>query len=212
MIQDIFQVFIGSFSIDPIAQCVWIIALFVFLFWYAQKNDNKALYIVLLSLVFWALHFYLLGIYSACIAIIISIFRIWLSVQFKKNKIVYCLVLLAVSIAWYISYDGIVSLLPITASFIGAYAYFFHNKILLRLLMFICSILWFVHNYIVWSIPGIINEILALIIMASTIYRLTTFEGKLSYYREKVLDTILQNPKIDFWRHTALKYYTKWKK
>ena len=122
------QEWLQYISYDFITQALWVVALFIFLYGYIQKDDNKTIQLVLLSWFFWAWHFYMLELYTAFIAVLLSMMRIALSIKFKKNKYAFWFIVFAVIISWFFAYDVFLSLLPLLASLVWSYAYFYTEK------------------------------------------------------------------------------------
>jgi hypothetical protein len=95
----------------------------------------------------------MLEVYTAFVAVFLSMVRVSLSMKFKKNKYAFSFILLSIIISGFYTYNGFLSLLPLGASLVGAYAYFYTEKIIFRSLLVVCSSLWLVQNIISGSIP-----------------------------------------------------------
>ena len=77
--------FIETILENPVAQGLWVIAMFITVIWFLQKSDKKVFKIIMVAKIFWIIHFTILWMYSAVVAWIISIIRIFLSLKYKKK-------------------------------------------------------------------------------------------------------------------------------
>jgi len=205
MLDQIIHSIVNEFTINPIAQIFWFIWLAILLFWFSQKDDRKNVLIVSIAIIFWAFHFLLLWVFTAFVACLIWIVRMYLSLRFHKNKKVFIVVIIFVLFLGSITYQNLVSILPIIASITASFSYFFLEKVRMRLVLLSGSFLWLIHNIFVFSVPGIMNEILVEIMIVITVLRLSWFEWKVYYYKRKMLDIIHGKKEIDFWRFGGMK-------
>ena len=134
---------------DPFTQISGFMGMFVILIAYFQKCDTTVKKLMLLSSLFWGVHFYLLGTYSGLAAVIIWVFRLLLSIKFERNKKAFVSIFTLTIIVGYFTYDGIYSLLPVITSITGAYSYFFLEKVRLRIMMLFNSATWLLYNSII---------------------------------------------------------------
>jgi len=191
---------------NPIWQSLWIVAMLILLYWLTFKDDKKTVQIIMISLIFWIMHFVFMWIYSAAIVTVIWLIRLILSMRYKWNKKVFSWVIVAVLITWFYTYENYYSLLPMIAAIISAYWFFFLDKIKLRLFMYITSIFWFIFNMWNWLIWWIVNEIIAQIILLTAMYKMIHDEWKNVYIIDKVF-SIFHKPKFDVWRYIYLYDY-----
>lgn len=191
--------FVDIFLQNPIWQLFGFAAMIVAFIGFLQKDDTKTLQIIIIAMFFWVCHFYIMWVYSAFVASIIWIFRIFLSLKYKKNKRIFLGIISATLVFWVITYENSYSLLPIIGSCISAYWYFFFERIRLRMFMFVTSLFWFSFNLSTWSIGWIINEVMIQIILIIAMYKMIHEEWKRVFFVDKVI-SILQHPKPDVWR------------
>ncbi|MDA9129323.1 YgjV family protein [Candidatus Gracilibacteria bacterium] len=195
---DYFQYFIEYILKDPFTQITGFMGMAVILLAYFQKDDNNVKKLMLLSSFFWGTHFYLLGVYAGLASVIIWVFRLFLSMKYQKSKNAFMSILCMVAIAAYFTYDGFFSLFPIITSVVGAYSYFFLEKIKLRLAMLLSSSIWLMYHVSIGSISGIINESFTQIILILTVYRMMHPEGGAIYYANKVRDILWKTRYPDY--------------
>lgn len=194
--------FLEVIMLNPIGQLLWLIAMAIAFFALIQKDDQKTLQIIIISMSFWALHFYVMEVYSALVATIIWILRVFLSLKYKKNKRIFLWIVAATIVGWVMTFENNFSLLPIIWSIISAYGYFFFDRLRLRMFMFVTSIFWFTFNLSTWSLWGILNEILIQILLIITMYKMIHEEWKRVYFVDKIM-SIIRRPKtsIDVGRY-----------
>lgn len=177
----------------------WFFGMLVMLIAYLQKNDVTVKKLMVLSVFFWGAHYFLMGLFTGFVITMIWFLRLWLSVKYKKNKYALIFVISLSLTSSYFTYNGIMSLLPVIASMTGAYAYFYLEKIKLRLMMTFNSSMWLIYNFVVGSFSGMINEALVQVVLIVTIYRMIHPQNGMAYYSEKIAN-ILRNrvPQPDF--------------
>jgi hypothetical protein len=164
-----------------IAQILGFVAFFFSLIAFHRKNKNKILSNMIISNVLNLIHYLLLGAYSGCITKVLAIIRdnfIILKDRNKKlsNNIYLILFILIYIIAGIFTYNGIVSILPLTAALI--YIIFIWNgkELTIKKVGFGTYFLWLIYNICVLSIPGIISNIVSII---------STFIAIISYKKVK---------------------------
>ncbi len=186
-------------SANPIWQSLWFIAMIIAFVWLNQKDDQKTLKIIFISMLFWWLHFYYMWMYSALAVNIIWIIRLFLSLKYKKNKRIFLWVISATIVLWFFTYENIYSTLPIVWSCISAYWYFFFERVRLRLFMFISSLFRFTFSVNFWLIWWTINEAITQVILIVAMYKMIHEEWKRVYFVDRVI-TILSHQKPDVGR------------
>lgn len=145
-----------------------------------QFKDSKTLFkIQFVSYAFYTVHFLLLGAVTGAACYAVDLLKCYFlssnndKYREKKFCIIICVLQILVGI---ITWNGYVSLLPMTANValtIGNYTYD-ENKIRYTGLL-INSPLWLIHNALVGSLAGVIDEIIT---MASIILSLLRFRRK----------------------------------
>lgn len=203
--------FIAEILKNPLWQWLWILAMLISILWYAQKDDKKTIKIFMVSNFVWIAHFYFMWILSAMVSCIIAIARSFLSLKYKRNRRIFLWIIAAILVAWIITYEWKLSLLPIIASCISAYWFFFLERIRLRMFLFISSICWLTFSIWSFSIWWIISDSLVLIISIIVMYKMIKYEWEKVYFVDKIM-SILKKPEPDVWRFTFLVDYFKMKK
>lgn len=191
--------FVEKFLENPIWQGVWIIAMMISILWYAQKDDKKTIIIFIFSNIAWIIHFYFLWVFSAMVSCVVWIARSFLSLKYKRNKRIFMWLIAAILVLWAWTYEGHLSLLPIIASCLSAYWFFFLERIRLRVFLFIssiCRLTFSIWNFSIW---WIISDTIVQIVSIITMYRMIRYEWERLYFVDKIMN-ILQKPKPDLWR------------
>ena len=181
-----------------LAQICWFFALTITLIAFLQKEDTYVKKMMIVSVFFWGIHYFLLWIITWVMVIIIWYVRLILSVKYNKNIKAFLFIVALTLVSTFFTYEGIMSLLPIIASLSSAYAFFYLEKIQLRLTFIWGSFLWLVYNIYIWTLAGIINEIMVLSVLSFTVYRMAHPEWGMRYYSQKIADILLQKSKPDY--------------
>jgi hypothetical protein len=164
------------FKIVIIAQGMGFIAL-AFDFYVLQKDQReKMLGIKMITHFFFFLHYLLLGAMSGSVVNIVGAARIYVFKRrlFKKwanNKIWLYFFILLFIIVGLVTWDGYITLLPVTGMVIGTIAFWLHQPKQIRFLIVFSTLPWIVYNILVNSYPGIIGNVLILISTGLGIYR-----------------------------------------
>ncbi|MDD3793812.1 MAG: YgjV family protein [Candidatus Gracilibacteria bacterium] len=171
---------------NPAGQICAFIATGITFYGLTQKDDKQTMKIIMFSAVFWILHGYFMEVYSAMIASSIGLIRIFLSMRYKKNKKVFSLIIITTLTLGIITYENPYSILPIISSMIGAYGYFFFERLKLRMFMFLSSMFWLTFNLNLGSIGGVANEIMVQLILLVAMYKIMKEEHRSIYIFEKL--------------------------
>lgn len=177
----LFEKGVSLFMENPLGQWVGFIAMAIIFIAFNIKDDKKLIYTLSISNVFWILHFFLLGNIWALLATFVAALRLILSLKYRGNYSVLAFVAFLSIFLWYISYEGALSLIPIIATILASYGFFFLEKIPLRILLLGVSIMWLYYHTQTWSISWIINESIVLATLCLTVYRFMYAEEKYSY-------------------------------
>lgn len=99
---------------------------------------------------FGSAHFWFLGAYEACLLVALTATRFFISSFTTDKRLMYVFLALAVAGFAY-TYQQPVGVLALIATLIGTYGSFYGTENAIRWSMLIAQVLWFIHNYIVWS-------------------------------------------------------------
>ena len=134
---------------------------------YQQNTSKRILCVKLVSSLFWAIHYLLLGAYPgfcvACIAIVREI--TFINVK-RKGKIgVICLSIFAVTaiICSIVTWKNVYSILPALASITAVFSFYFAIPMLSRILAFPVSTCMGLYDIKIGSWMGLANEIITII-------------------------------------------------
>ena len=151
-----------------IAQIVGILASLVSIAAYHKKKKEKILSNMILSNSLNLIHYLLLGAYSGCITKILAICRDTFIISKTKNKSLssnmYLLIfILAYVISGIFTYNNIWSIFPLIAAIIYIIPVWNGNELTIKYAAFISYFIWLVYNIFVFSISGIILNVISII-------------------------------------------------
>ena len=110
----------------------------------------------------------LLGAYSGCITKIIAICRDYFIILKSKNKLFSSNIFLIIFILIYIvtgilTYKSIWSVLPVLAAIIYIVPVWNGDELTIKKTAFVCYFLWLIYNIFVFSIAGIVSNVISII-------------------------------------------------
>jgi hypothetical protein len=176
----------------------------VIIFAFAQEDDTKVKKILTIANIFWLGHFLFMWLYIWVAMVIISSIRLYLSIKFEKNRKIFYIVTGVTIVTGIFSYTEPSSLYPILASMFATYAFFFLEKVKLRLVLLVCSSFWLSFHYLHFSIGGMITESIIHVVHLMTIYKILSHEGHLSGYMDRIKHIFVRKPNIDYGRYLAV--------
>jgi hypothetical protein len=192
------------FWMNPIWQTLGLLWMITIVCAYLQTDNKKIINILFISHIFWAAHFFYMEIYSWMTMTLVWLFRLGMTLKYKKNIKIFYGVLLITFIWWVYSYENLHSILPIAAALLWTYAFFYLERIKFRLALLICSSFWFNYHYINFSIWGIINESILQFIHVLMIYRLIVEQWGTRKYIFELKELFVKRTKIDYGRYIAI--------
>lgn len=154
-----------------IAQAVGMISFFLGIVCFFQKDDRKLKTVMLIMNINNAIHFALLGAWTAVGASIFSVIRTGIALKTSSRVVAY-LFILVLLVFGLITSNRWQDLFPIMGACIGTYALFCLSGIKMRIAFLLGAICWLTNNIIVGSIGGTLLEITLLTVNMNTIYRL----------------------------------------
>jgi hypothetical protein len=189
---------------NPIGQTFGFFAMFTILYWFVQTDDKKSKNIIKFALILWIAHFYFMWLMVACIATIIAMVRVALSIKFERNIYICGTLVLLSLVLWFISFKGsLVESLPIVTSVIWTINFFYFHWIIFRAINMFNSSCWLVFYAYVGSIWWAMNEFLTIFILSITIIRLMTYDGYFHKYKLYIDRIMHKHEHIDYW-HFAI--------
>ncbi len=140
-----------------------------------QNNNRKNILIIMgIGNFLWAAHFFLTGALTGAAMNGLAIFRNYVFENYRETFADYRLPLIIISVfalATILTWQGIISLLPFGGMTTGTIAFWQRNPKHIRLLSLLSPPLWFTHNFIQGSYPGMIIEILVFFSILIAIFR-----------------------------------------
>lgn len=151
-----------------VAQIIGFIAFVISLIAYHRNKKEKILGNMIISNILNLIHYLLLEAYSGCATKVMAIARDSFIIIKKKNKVLSSNIFLILFILIYIvvgifTYNGILSIFPIVAATIYIIPIWNGNEKTIKKTAFFCYILWLIYNIFVFSIAGIISNVISII-------------------------------------------------
>lgn len=145
-----------------------ILALFAILFWVISillKNKKNILLMQVIANGIYGIEYLLLGAFSAASMNFLSFLRLlvyyfYTSLNIKMPKWILFVFIALVLLFGIITYDGLISLLPIIITVLYTYAFWQNNLNVARIIYIVAAIIWIYYNYEVGAYVGIIGNAL----------------------------------------------------
>lgn len=127
-----------------------------------HKNDRRFMIVIAISSLIWAVHYALLGAWSAVVSDILTSARYFGALYFRKKLIAYAFMAFYV-LCIPLTYETPIDILPYFCGFISTYALFFFQGIKMRSVFIIAHLAWILYASVEGSIPGIILNAIMII-------------------------------------------------
>ena len=145
-----------------------VLALFAILFWVISillKNKKNILLMQVIANGIYGIEYLLLGAFSAASMNFLSFLRLlvyyfYALLNIKISKWILFVFIALVLLFGIITYDGLISLLPIIITVLYTYAFWQNNLNVARIIYIVAAIIWIYYNYEVGAYVGIIGNIL----------------------------------------------------
>ena len=145
-----------------------ILALFAILFWVISillKNKKNILLMQVIANGIYGIEYLLLGAFSAASMNFLSFLRLlvyyfYALLNIKMPKWILFVFIALVLLFGIITYDGLISLLPIIITVLYTYAFWQNNLNVARIIYIVAAIIWIYYNYEVGAYVGIIGNAL----------------------------------------------------
>jgi hypothetical protein len=170
------------------AQCVGYIALILGVAAFLQKTDHRLKFLVASESLVYAVHFMLLGNFSASGSALVSCVRSFLALKYRSPWLAALIIGINVAIGVVLAKSG-AGWLPVIASCAATIALFTMQGIRLRLVLLTCTLLWLANNIISRSVGGTLLETIIAITNISTILRMLRLLAKESLVRAEEEET-----------------------
>ena len=148
-----------------------VLALFAILFWVISillKNKKNILLMQVIANGIYGIEYLLLGAFSAASMNFLSFLRLlvyyfYALLNIKMPKWILFVFITLVLLFGIITYDGLISLLPIIITVLYTHAFWQNNLNVARIIYIVAAIIWIYYNYEVGAYVGIIGNILEII-------------------------------------------------
>lgn len=159
-----------------------VLALFAILFWVISillKNKKNILLMQVIANGIYGIEYLLLGAFSAAGMNFLSFLRLlvyyfYALLNIKMPKWILFVFIALVLLFGIITYDGLISLLPIIITALYTYAFWQNNLNVARIIYIVAAIIWIYYNYEVGAYVGIIGNILEI---TTGLISLTKYRG-----------------------------------
>ena len=158
-----------------LAQITSLLAWIFLIFSYWKNNDDKILYLQVISCVFFVLNYVFLKAYTGLFVVFFEIIRDYLYIKFDDDKKTFLLSLPIYALIGIFSYDGVWSLFSIFASLNDGYALIYKGKKVV-FLGIVTYVLWIIYDIHYFSLPNVLAE--GILIMSNIIILLLKKEKK----------------------------------
>lgn len=153
-------------------QALSLVALGLFIAAFSSKDDDRLLVILVSANIILAVHFVLLGGWTAAALTALIVLRILLARRFKGSRALAAALLGLNGVVAAITWAGPLDVLPLTAATLGTIGMVLLHGIPMRLVLALAALSWTLNNLVVGSIGGVIAEGLILVVNLVTILRL----------------------------------------
>ena len=148
-----------------------VLALFAILFWVISillKNKKNILLMQVIANGIYGIEYLLLGAFSAASMNFLSFLRLlvyyfYALLNIKMPKWILFVFIALVLLFGIITYDGLISLLPIIITVLYTYVFWQNNLNVARIIYIVAAIIWIYYNYEVGAYVGIIGNALEII-------------------------------------------------
>lgn len=148
-----------------------VLASLAILFWVISillKNKKNILLMQVIANGIYGIEYLLLGAFSAASMNFLSFLRLlvyyfYALLNIKMPKWILFVFITLVLLFGIITYDGLISLLPIIITVLYTYAFWQNNLNVARIIYIVAAIIWIYYNYEVGAYVGIIGNILEII-------------------------------------------------
>lgn len=150
-----------------ISQIFGFLAFIISLIAYHRKKKQKIFRTMMIANILDIMHYLLLGAYSGSVTKIIALVRnelIIIKEKYKKlnNYIILIILFIIYIIAGIITFKNIFSILPILAAIIYLYFVWNGDELKVKRVAFYCYFLWLAYNIFVFSIAGILSNVISI--------------------------------------------------
>ncbi|MEP7705429.1 YgjV family protein [Paraglaciecola sp. 25GB23A] len=169
LLDNYFKSIVLLFQEAPWAQTIGLVALVVGLSAFLQKSDyllkrNLTIYTLLMGI-----QFLMLDLWASALAAWLGTFRTYVSMRSRSTAVMWSLIAIVLIFALP-TVRSVTEVLPIIGNILGTWAMFKEQGLRMRALMFVGTLCWLTHNYLVGSIGGTVIEALFLVVNANTMY------------------------------------------
>lgn len=145
-----------------LAQVLGFVAWLLLVYSYWKENIDRLLYFQLLSCIFYALHYYLLGATSGLVVIIFELIRDLSYYKTDKDRYIFYGSIPIYILMGVFTYDGILSLFSPLASAIDGFFLTFQKKYAV-LGSFLTYTLWIIYDLYCGSYVSVVTELIIVI-------------------------------------------------
>ena len=151
-----------------IAQCIGFVAFIISLTTYHKRTKSSILKNSLMVNFLKLIHYILLDAYSGFFVKIMAIIRdlfVMLKEKYKvlNNNILFFIFIIVYILIAIISYENLISLLPILAAVTYMFVLWYKEEIKIKKVALFGYFCWLIYNFYILSIPGVLSNIVSII-------------------------------------------------
>ncbi|MDF7681782.1 YgjV family protein [Enterobacteriaceae bacterium ESL0689] len=157
-------------SLYYIGQCIGILAFFIGLTVFIQRDDKKLKQRLVIYSSCISLHYFFLGATPAGVSALLTSVRTLISIYFRKKIFMYIFIFLVLALAAPDIKHGM-EILPVSGTVMSTIAFFTATRLKLRVIMWLSTAQWVAYNLWLGTIGGTLIETSFLIINGIAILR-----------------------------------------
>ncbi len=145
--------------------------------WPLMRSRTRLLAGQVVACILMLTHFYLLGATSGSAVMAVAGFQAFLAIPLGRHqrfRYIYVASLILTPAVCLATWLGPQSIFSSIAMAVFSFANFQLNQVRQRALLIVVILAWYVHNFMVWSVPGLVSNTLALLVsvrMFAIVYR-----------------------------------------
>lgn len=168
-------------------EIIWILALWINILSYLEKNDKKMFILLALASLFYAFHFYGIGLLTASLVNFFDIGKNIIVTKYKRNMSLFIFLAISYAIIGVMTSNGeILSYLLVFASILTMYAAFFFHWIALRVVYLLATFVYLLYSIDGKSLSWTLTALLFIVLLSLSISALYRYRGivwKIRYFK-----------------------------
>ena len=139
---------------------------------YCIKSDVKTKKIVMGGSILFAVHFFMMGAFTAMGVSIVNIVRVWLSIRYHGVVWLCTFFVSLYLLIGVFTFKEAIDFLPIFTPILGCIAMYFFSGVRFRAICLIATMSWLVYGLLIGSVGTVLTQLVVSSVNIWTIYRL----------------------------------------